>query len=549
MFKNKKFFGMILFLLGILCWSDSTWAAKWVKVDMGSGGLRGHGMLGVALGVGRNDAVTRVYGAEGFFPTCYISEFSYSGSNIWDKTSVGSASICWKSVVVGHGRNDGVVRLYGTSFDYKIYELSYAENIWKKEEIVSSGGRPYGITMGIGRNDNVMRFYVASASASCMTYSGHIYEYSYSESSWNSVDVGDGENTMMRVAVGIGQNDSVMRVYGANADGYIYEYTYFDDKWNKENVGSCESGMYGIAVGPGQNDGVLRVYGANGDGHIYEFTYSGSVWNKINLGSGDGCMQGVIVADGRNDGVMRVYGANYDGHIYEFTYFGGGWNKASVGSGELSINEVIVGDGRNDKVMRVYGASSDGHIYEFSYCFHIKGYVKDTNGTGIGGVTVTLSGAHSKVYTTDDDGYYEFPNLAGGNCIVTPSKTNWVFNSVSILYSPLSHDQDNQNFIGTKVIQFGNNLRGTNTLFNPAKSEMMTINWSQSESGRVSLKVYNMRGELIINLVNGDFYQAGTHEITWNGENGKGGRVASGIYIVYLKTKGFKKKIKVAVVK
>ncbi|MFH0948491.1 MAG: SdrD B-like domain-containing protein [Elusimicrobiota bacterium] len=80
---------------------------------------------------------------------------------------------------------------------------------------------------------------------------------------------------------------------------------------------------------------------------------------------------------------------------------------------------------------------------------YIKGYVKDSGGTGISGVTVTLSGTTSCSYTTTSSGYYEFLSLAFGNYTVTPSKSGYSFNLTNNSYSPLSSNQDNQNFIGT----------------------------------------------------------------------------------------------------
>jgi len=78
--------------------------------------------------------------------------------------------------------------------------------------------------------------------------------------------------------------------------------------------------------------------------------------------------------------------------------------------------------------------------------YSISGYMKDSLGNGISGVTVSCTGAGS--YTTSSSGYYVFTNLVSGNYTVTPSKTGWVFIPSNRSYSPLNSNQSNQNFTG-----------------------------------------------------------------------------------------------------
>ncbi|MBU1181641.1 MAG: carboxypeptidase regulatory-like domain-containing protein [Proteobacteria bacterium] len=78
--------------------------------------------------------------------------------------------------------------------------------------------------------------------------------------------------------------------------------------------------------------------------------------------------------------------------------------------------------------------------------YSVSGYVKDSDGTGIIGVTVSCTGESS--CTTSSSGYYAFTNLTSGNYTVTPSKTGLVFIPSNRSYSPLNSDQSNQNFTG-----------------------------------------------------------------------------------------------------
>lgn len=76
--------------------------------------------------------------------------------------------------------------------------------------------------------------------------------------------------------------------------------------------------------------------------------------------------------------------------------------------------------------------------------------------------------------------------------------------------------------------------------FNPATR----IRFALSGSGRVSLRVYDVRGRLVTTLADRHF-PYGTYDVTWNGTNARGRPVASGVYFCRLETvrKQFTKKM------
>jgi len=65
--------------------------------------------------------------------------------------------------------------------------------------------------------------------------------------------------------------------------------------------------------------------------------------------------------------------------------------------------------------------------------------------------------------------------------------------------------------------------------FNPKT----TIKYELPNSGDISLKIYNVTGQLVRTLVN-NYEEAGYHSIEWNGDDENGRSVASGIYIYRL---------------
>ena len=70
--------------------------------------------------------------------------------------------------------------------------------------------------------------------------------------------------------------------------------------------------------------------------------------------------------------------------------------------------------------------------------------------------------------------------------------------------------------------------------FNPETA----INFSIKQTGKVSLKIYNVQGQLIRSLVDEDKL-AGSYSVIWNGTNEQGTRISSGTYLYTLKVNGF----------
>ena len=102
------------------------------------------------------------------------------------------------------------------------------------------------------------------------------------------------------------------------------------------------------------------------------------------------------------------------------------------------------------------------------------------------------------------------------------------------------------NYLKTQAVT--NRLTLWNNMFNPKKDRPVTIKYEILESGYVGVKIYNIVGELVRVLVDGDeSYGAGS--VDWDGCNMQGDFVASGLYLVYLEAPGFKDTKKVLVIK
>ncbi|NLA45583.1 MAG: T9SS type A sorting domain-containing protein, partial [Candidatus Cloacimonetes bacterium] len=61
--------------------------------------------------------------------------------------------------------------------------------------------------------------------------------------------------------------------------------------------------------------------------------------------------------------------------------------------------------------------------------------------------------------------------------------------------------------------------------FNPSTE----IHFSLAEPGKVIIDIYNQKGELVRNLLNGNF-TAGNNKVFWDGLDNQGKIVSSGVY-------------------
>lgn len=67
--------------------------------------------------------------------------------------------------------------------------------------------------------------------------------------------------------------------------------------------------------------------------------------------------------------------------------------------------------------------------------------------------------------------------------------------------------------------------------FNPST----TVSFYLTEAGNVKLKVYNIKGQLINEVIRGS-YEKGFHNVVWNGKDAKGQDCSSGLYFFRMET-------------
>ena len=137
-------------------------------------------------------------------------------------------------------------------------------------------------------------------------------------------------------------------------------------------------------------------------------------------------------------------------------------------------------------------------------------------------VSETVNMAYSEILSLE--GNYEFYVAVNYlNSIGTPSEV------VSFYYPYVSTDDNNL----TPVLV--TNLRANfPNPFNPTT----TIAYDLSKAGKVQLRIYNVKGQLVKSLYNGN-QTAGRHSIIWNGRDETNRPVASGVYFYRLETTNY----------
>jgi len=98
-------------------------------------------------------------------------------------------------------------------------------------------------------------------------------------------------------------------------------------------------------------------------------------------------------------------------------------------------------DGRNP-IWSGEGTSSD--------LVTVWGFIQESDGTGINGVTLSFSNGGGTT-STNADGFYNYNVTLGWSGSVTPSLEGWVFDPPSRSYSNVTSGQDSQNYIGTQT--------------------------------------------------------------------------------------------------
>ncbi|GEM_PF-1313301 len=181
----------------------------------------------------------------------------------------------------------------------------------------------------------------------------------------------------------------------------------------------------------------------------------------------------------------------------------------------------------------------------------LNGQISNNNGAIIDNAMVLLTNSQNQIIgfsRTDETGSYAIANVPTDSYTIIATKIGYatVTQQVSlngtqiadfVLQAPTSNDDSVIPAIPAMITNYPNPFNpNTNILFTAPKDS------------HVSVKIYNVRGQCIKNLLN-DNLKAGSHSLTWDGTDNKGNKVSSGIYMVKLQGNGFYQNRKMTLMK
>jgi len=251
-----------------------------------------------------------------------------------------------------------------------------------------------------------------------------------------------------------------------------------------------------------------------------------------------------------NDGTWQTTSYNSTTSYYEFS-----WNTETVSDGGYTLDARATDTGGNtspENGVAVTVSNIAGGMYVWDISFketgpHLKSIVTVLNDSDADGVAESSDGAVSDalVYftftntstaetqtyngTTNSDGQVEFQwkRASGGDYkaeVTDITHDQYTYTS--------SMDADNPDYYTLGGTSAGTSL--ISAFPNPANPET-SISYSISQSGQVTLKVYNTLGQLVRTLVD-EIKAPGVYTTHWNGRDESGNNVSSGVYFYQLRS-------------
>ncbi len=461
----------------------------------------------------------------------------------WQRRIIGEAPDGIYDLVIGYGRNDDTLRVYGVinGMFKGLYEYTYRGHTQFDRYIIAYGPTvksPFDLALGTGRNDGINRIYVADWYC--------IREFSCEGSVWVSESIGVTEYGWRDVAVGAGRNDDTVRVYGVfnffwfdNNDtrfegGGIVEYTCFDGVWNIDTVDydSSNGGYFALTIASGRNDGIKRIYSGTdmwGSSPLYEYTYDSEMdeWDRALVGelsSGSNYARDIKCGAGRNDGIERIYVVNGWPGLIEFSFQNNTWQKYEFGDGVID-GKIDIGRGRNDDTVRVYVTQFYFDYFGdslFEYTFTDTAWVR----TCVGCVDQKADSAYflNSVVVGEGRNDGRVRVYSGSSELIVPT-----YEPVACLYEFTYEEEGIEDDIQMSSYDKNILLHNVPNPFNKTTN----ITYQLQTPCHVSLNIYDITGRIVTKLVD-EHKEAGAYTIEWNGTDTAEKSLSNGIYFLCL---------------
>lgn len=232
--------------------------ASWNRTAIGSF------CRGIAVGDGNSDGIQEVYCVN----DTAIYEYKFNGS-FWENYYVGAGHCPMICISIGDGNNDGELEIYAGGGSYtqngRLFQYKWIGNMWIRTLVNSYYQMGVAnIVVCDGNRDGEFELYDS--------YYRYISQIKWDGSTWNpSLVWYHPWNIVYELCCGDGNNDGEIEIYASCDNDSIFQYKYNGTSWQRLDVGKANYRIAGLDVGDVDDNGSIEIYAASWDSMIYQF--------------------------------------------------------------------------------------------------------------------------------------------------------------------------------------------------------------------------------------------------------------------------------------
>jgi len=307
-------------------------------------------------------------------------------------------------------------------------------NTWS--EVLRRSTAPYFYALTINSNGHIF--------AGCGTEG--IYRSTDNGASWIQVNSGLTKLALNTLAIGPGGQIFA----GTSGGGGVFRSTDNGESWASANNGITNGLIKSMAV-----NSLGHVFAGTGAG-VFRSTDNGATWIEVNKGLAINTIDALAINTSN-----YVFASPAGNGVYRSTDNGITWSSVSTGlvsgawikSLALNSSDYLFAGTDRGIVYRSVGST------KAMYSMFGRATV---NGSGLSGVTLSLTGNKTDSTATDTNGNYAFADLANGSYAITPSKTGYTFVPPSRIVTVSGGDVAAQDFVANaQTAWYVNNLSGS----------------------------------------------------------------------------------------